>query len=86
MAGPSIGLWTDTRKRWLPAIILLLLFSSGVLLLAYNNPGFVEKLFGGISIGFAVLSGWLVGVDSGLIPGWFITPGANICEADVQVR
>ena len=83
MAGRSIGLFTNTRKTWLPVIVAILLFSSGVLLLAYNNPGFVEELFGGISIGMSLLAVWVAGVDMGLFPGWFITPGAALCEAEL---
>lgn len=59
------------------------MFSTGVLLLAYNHPGFVEQLFGGIALGLSVLAAWLIGIDEGAFPGWFITPGAALCEAEV---
>lgn len=83
MAGPSISLFTKFRKTWGPALTCLLLFSTGVLLLAYNNPGFVEQLFGGIALGLSIIAGWLIGIDEGAFPGWFITPGAALCEAEL---
>lgn len=83
MAGPSIFLFTKFRKTWGPALTCLLLFATGVLLLAYNNPGFVDQLFGGIALGLSIIAGWLLGIDEGAFPGWFITPGAALCEAEL---
>uniref|UniRef100_A0A6C0CJV6 Uncharacterized protein n=1 Tax=viral metagenome TaxID=1070528 RepID=A0A6C0CJV6_9ZZZZ len=79
----SISLATDSRKKIVPSLITVILFACGCILLAYNNPGFVEQLFGGVSIGLSVLSGWLLAVDNGFIPGWFIVPGAARCEPDL---
>ena len=73
---------TLARKFLIPLFITGLLIGIGSVLVSFNNPGFVEKLFGGIALGSGMLSGILMGIDMEVIPGWFITPGGNICDSD----